>query len=82
LNIGGYAMLISNHKSTLKLTLDWLTQIHDEILIGYPEFKQLGKRLDELLKLIASKLNPEDKKLLAEYEDIWIHQINGQDGII
>ena len=65
-----------------KFILDRLTQIHDEIVKDDLEHRELGERPDELLKLIAAKLTPEDRKLLDEYEDIWIYQINRQDELI
>ena len=34
------------------------------------------------MDLLAAKLNPEDKKLLDEYQDIWIYQCNRQDEMI
>ena len=65
-----------------KFILDRICQIHDEIVLDDPEHRKLGERPDELLKQIATKLTPEDKKLLDEYEDIWIEQINRQDELI
>ena len=72
------------YKSTgiQKFILNRLTQIHDEIVSEDPEYRELGARPDELLKLIAAKLTPEDKKLLDEYQDIWIYQLNRQDELI
>ena len=75
-------MLTYKDTGIQKFILDRLTQIHDEIVFHDPEHRELGERPDELLKLIAAKLTPEDKKLLDEYEDIWIYQINRQDEII
>ncbi len=75
-------MLTSDNKGILKFILDRITQIHDEIVFHDPEYRKLGERPNELLELIATKLTPEDKKLLSEYEDIWIYQINRQDEII
>jgi hypothetical protein len=46
-----------------KFILDRITQIHEEIVKDDPEFRELGERPDELLKQIAAKLIPEDKKL-------------------
>lgn len=72
------------YKSTgiQKFILNRLTQIHDEIVSQDAEYRELGERPDELLKLIAAKLTPEDKKLLDEYQDIWIYQLNRQDELI
>lgn len=75
-------MLTSDSTGIQKFIFDRIIQIHDEILIHDPEFRKLGERPDELLKLIAAKLTPEDRKLLDEYENIWIYQINRQDEII
>ncbi len=65
-----------------KFILDRLTQIYEDIVKDDPEYQKLGERPGELLKLIDSKLAPEDKKLLDEYQDIWIYQFNRQDELI
>jgi hypothetical protein len=65
-----------------KFILDRLTQIYEEVVKDDPEHRKLGERPYELLKQIAAKLTPEDQKLLKEYEDIWIYQINRQDELI
>jgi hypothetical protein len=65
-----------------KFILDRLTQIYEDVIENDPEYKELGERPGELLKLIAAKLMPEDKKLLDEYQDIWIYQFNRQDELI
>jgi hypothetical protein len=75
-------MLTSDNKGIQKFIHDRLIQIHDEILLYDPEFRRLGERPEELLKLIAAKLDSEDQKLLEEYEDLWICQINRQDEVI
>jgi hypothetical protein len=65
-----------------KFILDRLAQIHEEIVKDDPEIRELEEKPNELLKLIAAKLTPEDRKLLSEYEDNWIYPINRQDEII
>lgn len=42
----------------------------------------LGERPSELLEQIKEKLAPEDQRLLWEYDEEWIKQINRQDEII
>ena len=65
-----------------KYIFDRICQIHEEIVKDDPEFRELRDRPSELLKLIAAKLTPEDKKLLDEYDETWIQPINRQDEII
>jgi hypothetical protein len=57
-------------------------QIDDEIVEADPEYKRLGERPDELLKLVAAKLSPEDNQLLKEYDNIWFDQIIRRDELI
>jgi hypothetical protein len=65
-----------------KLILDRIVQIDDEIVEADPEYKRLGERPDELLKLVAAKLSPEDNQLLKEYDNIWFDQIIRRDELI
>ncbi len=65
-----------------KFILDRLTQIYEDVVEQDTEYQELGERPGELLKLITAKLNPEDKKLLNEYQDTWIAQSNRQDELI
>ena len=65
-----------------KFILDRICQIDDEIVNVDPEYNKLGERPDELLKLVAAKLTPEDNKLLKEYDDIWFEQITRRDELI
>ena len=65
-----------------KFIFDRINQIHDEVIMDDPEYKELREKPKELLRLIAAKLTPEDKKLLDEYEDNWIYPINRQDEIM
>ena len=65
-----------------KFILDRLTQIYEDIVKDDPEYQKLGERPNELLDLLATKLNPEDKKLLDEYQNVWIYPCNRQDELI
>jgi hypothetical protein len=65
-----------------KLIFDRLSQIDEEVVEADPEYKQLGERPNELLKLAAAKLSPEDNELLEEYDDIWFAQICRRDELI
>jgi hypothetical protein len=65
-----------------KFIFDRICQIDEEIVNIDPEYKQLGERPDELLKLVAAKLTPEDNQLLKEYDDIWFQQIIRRDELI
>jgi hypothetical protein len=75
-------MLTSKSTGIQKFILDRICQIGDEIINVDPEYKKLGERPDELLKLVAAKLSPEDNKLLKEYDDIWFEQICRRDEVI
>ena len=59
-----------------------MTHIHNTILFYDPEYHQLGERPNELLKQIKEKLNSEDQKLLREYEDEILKQLNRVDEVI
>lgn len=75
-------MLTDKDIGIKKFILDRIMQIDDEIVKDDPEYKQLGERPDELLRLVAVKLSPEDNKLLKEYDDIWFSQICRRDELI
>lgn len=47
-----------------------------------PEFRELGEEPGELLKRIATKLSPEEGKLLDEYDEGRIAQMNREEEII
>ena len=47
-----------------------------------PNISNWGERPDELLRLVAAKLSPEDNQLLKEYDDIWFDQIIRRDELI
>jgi hypothetical protein len=72
-------MLTDKDLGIKKFILDRICQIDDELVKADPEYKQLGERPDELLRLVAAKLSPEDNKLLKEYDDIWFGQIVRRD---
>jgi hypothetical protein len=74
-------MLTDKDLGIKKFILDRLMQI-DESVEEDPEYKELGERPSELLELAAAKLNPEDSKLLKEYDDIWFLQICRRDELI
>jgi hypothetical protein len=57
-------------------------QIDDEIVKDDPEYKELGERPAELLKLVAAKLSPEDNKLLKEYDNIYFGPICRREELI
>ena len=75
-------MLTDKDLGIKKFILDRLDQINDELVKDDPEYKQLGERPNELLELAATKLSPEDNKLLKEYDDIWFLQICRRDELI
>jgi hypothetical protein len=75
-------MLTDKSTGIQKLILDRLEQINDEVVKDDPEFKELGERPNELLRLAAAKLSSEDNKLLKEYDDIWFQQICRRDELI
>ncbi|HBE76796.1 MAG TPA: hypothetical protein DDW65_03310 [Firmicutes bacterium] len=74
-------MLTDKDTGIKKFIFDRLDQITDETEDD-PEYKKLGERPEELLKLAAAKLSPEDKELLKEYDDIWFLQICRRDELI
>jgi hypothetical protein len=74
-------MLTDKDLGIKKFILDRLEQITNETEDD-PEYKELGERPDELLKLAAAKLSPEDSHLLKEYDDIWFLQICRRDELI
>ena len=65
-----------------KLSSTASCRIDDEIVNIDPEYNKLGERPDELLRLVAAKLTPEDNQLLKEYDDIWFAQICSRDELI
>jgi hypothetical protein len=77
---GGFPILTDKDLGIKKFILDRLEQITNETEDD-PEYKELGERPEELLKL-AAKLSPEDKALLKEYDDIWFLQICRRDELI
>jgi hypothetical protein len=75
-------MLTDKDLGIKKFILDRIMQIDDEIVNVDPEYKELEERPDELLRLVAAKLSPEDNQLLKEYDDIWFQQICRRDELI
>jgi len=75
-------MLTDKDLGIKKFILDRIMQIDDEIVKDDPEYKELGERPDELLKLVAAKLSPEDSKLLKEYDNIYFGPICRREELI
>ena len=72
-------MLTDRDTGIKKFIFDRICQIDEEIVEKDPEYKKLGERPSELLKLIAAKLSAEDNKLLKEYDDIYFEQVIRRD---
>jgi hypothetical protein len=70
-----------SYKSTgiKKLIFERICQIGDTIVETDPEYMKLRERPEELLKILAAKLSPEDKELLNEYDDKRFDQIIRRD---
>ena len=70
-----------SYKSTgiQKLIFERICQIDEAIVEEDPEYQKLKERPNELLKLLAAKLSPEDKKLLNEYDDKYFEQVTRRD---
>jgi hypothetical protein len=77
-----YPMLTDRDLGIKKFIFDRIVQVDDEIVKDDPEYKELGGRLSELLKLASVKLSPEENKLLEKYDDIWLTQISRRDELI
>jgi hypothetical protein len=75
-------MLTDKDTGIKKFIFDRIIQIDDEIVKDDPEYKELGERLSELLKLAEAKLSSEDNNLLEKYDDIWVNQISRRDELI
>jgi hypothetical protein len=75
-------MLNSNNEGIQKFILERLVKIHDEILMGDREFRELGEKPGEILKRLSAKLPPEDSQLLDEYDCGRMNQMNRQDEVI
>ena len=66
-----------------KFILDRIMQISDEIIESDPEYKKLEERPNELLRLMAAKLTPEDKeRLMKEYDNTYYGPICRREEII
>ena len=75
-------MLTDKNLGIKKFIFNRLDQIDDEIINADPEYIQLMERPDELLKLVATKLSPEDNELLQEYNDFWYRRIIRREELI
>ena len=75
-------MLTDSHPGIHAMILEHIMHIHNTILFYDPEYHQLGERPNELLQQIKEKLNSEDQKLLQEYEDETLKQLNRVDEVI
>ena len=66
-----------------KFILERIMQISDEIIESDPEYKKLEERPNELLRLMAAKLTPEDKeRLMKEYDNTYYGPICRREEII
>ena len=66
-----------------KFILERIMQISDEIIESDPEYKKLEARPNELLRLMAAKLTPEDKEqLMKEYDNTYYGPICRREEII
>ncbi len=76
-------MLTDKDLGIKKFILDRIMQIEEEIVEADPGYKELEKRPNELLKLIAAKLTPEDNELLMnEYDDTYFAPICRREELI
>ena len=76
-------MLTDKELGIKKFILDRIMQIDDEIVEYDPEYKELKKRPNELLKQIAAKLTPEDNEsLMYEYDSTYFAPICRRDELI
>ena len=65
-------MLTDKDLGIKKFILERIMQINDEIIESDPEYKKLEERPNELLRLMAAKLTPEDKEhLMNEYDNTY-----------
>lgn len=65
-----------------KYLFDRICQIHDEILMRDPEYRELGKLPSELMERLWAKLPPEEREWLDEYDSGRMRQMNRQDEIV
>jgi hypothetical protein len=76
-------MLSDKDLGIKKFILDRIMQINDEIVESDPEYKELEECPNELLKLIAAKLTPEDnERLMKEYDNTYFGPICRREEII
>jgi hypothetical protein len=78
-----YPMLTDKDLGIKKLILERIMQINDEIIESDPEYKKLEERPNELLRLMAAKLTPEDKEhLMKEYDNTYYGPICRREELI
>ncbi len=76
-------MLTDKDLGIKKFIPDRIMQINDEIVESDPEYKKLEERPNELLRLMAAKLTPEDKeRLMKEYDNTYYGPICRREEII
>ncbi|HBE78242.1 MAG TPA: hypothetical protein DDW65_10750 [Firmicutes bacterium] len=68
-------MLTDKDLGIQKYILDLICAIDDEIVPEDPEYRELGKPVDEWKQQLAAKLSPEDAKLLENYERSRVSQV-------
>ncbi len=73
-----------NHKSPgiHRYIFDRICQIHDEIVMNDPEYRELGKIPSKLFDGLFAKLPAEDREILDEYSSESMKQLNRQDEIL
>ena len=76
-------MLTDKDLGIKKFILNRLMQINDEIVQYDPEYKKLEERPNELLRLMAAKLTPEDnERLMKEYDNTYFGPICRREELI
>jgi hypothetical protein len=76
-------MLTDKDLGINKFILDRIMHIDDEIVQYDQEYKELEERPNELLKLIAAKLTPEDnERLMKEYDNTYFAPICRREELI
>ena len=76
-------MLTDKDLGIKKFILERIMQINDEIVQHDPEYQELEERPNELLRLIAAKLTPEDNELLMkEYDNTYFGPICRREELI
>ncbi len=75
-------MLSDKSSGIHRYIFDRICQIHGEILINDPEYKELGKIPSELFHRLFAKLPSEDREILDQYSSESMNQLNRQDEIL